>query len=542
MVNDEIIVDSFAGGGGASLGIHWALGKSPDVAINHDEAAIVMHARNHPETRHYTEDVWKVSPRQVTGKNRVGLLWASPDCKHFSRAKGAKPVEKKIRSLAWVIVKWAADVRPRIIMLENVREFQDWGPLTKDAMPDKRRRGLTFKRFVGRLKSLGYSVDWKILNAADYGAPTHRRRLFMIARCDGQEIVWPEPSHEDPLKIENPDLFSGLKAIKPWRTAAECIDWTLPCTSIFERKKPLAEATMNRIALGVKKFVLDAKEPFIVTCNHSGDHFRGQGLTQPFCTIAAARDGHGLVVPLLSKYHGQFKDGKDSRCKSPADPFNVLDTQNRFALVSAFLARTAYKKANGSYVNDPKEPFRTMTAQQDGSCVVSAFLAKHFTGAVGSAMKAPIGTVTTQDHNALIAANLVSLRRGPNPATGCDEPMRTITAGGNHAFLVYSFLTKYFGTGIGQTVKEPLHTVTTKDRFGLVAVTVNGEQYVIVDIGMRMLTPRELARGQGFPDSYILTGSQSSQVAKIGNSVSPVMSEALVKANYTMAEVLNAQN
>lgn len=488
----EIIVDNFAGGGGASLGISWGCGKHPDLAINHDEEAIVMHAANHPApgTRHITEDVWNVSPKKEVHGNSVGLAWFSPDCKHFSRAKGAKPVEKKIRGLAWVAVKWAEQVKPRVIILENVREFMEWGPLNEKSMPDPKRKGLTFKRFVGRLKNLGYVVDWRILNAADYGAPTHRRRLFLIARCDGQEIVWPEPSHGDPKKIGK-GLFTAHQ--KPWRTAAECIDWTIPCPSIFDRKKPLAEKTMARIAAGMKRFVIDSPDPFIVHLTHHGAR-RVNPVSEPLPTVTAAHRGEmALISPALIQYNGE-QTGKEVRGQDLRRPINVIPTENRFALVSAFLA-------------------------------------KHFTGAVGSSMRAPIGTVTTQDHNALVAANLVHLNNG-HAWSGADQPMRTVTSAGTHAALVYSFLIKYFGTGIGQTVKEPLHTVTTKDRFGLVIIHVNGEPHVIVDIGMRMLTPRELARAQGFPDDYILTGTNTSQVAKIGNSVSPYPAAALVRVNY----------
>lgn len=561
----ELIVDNFAGGGGASKGIEMALGRSPDIAINHDAAAIAMHKANHPGTEHYTEDVWKVSPWQVTKGAPVGLLWLSPDCKHFSRAKGSKPVEKKIRSLAWVAHRWVAEAKPRVVILENVREFEDWGPLvprwkcsecdwrgtegqarlvrtrracprcdarslevTADMVPCPERKGMTFKRFVGRFRSQGYKVDWKVLNAADYGAPTHRRRLFLIARRDGNHIVWPEATHGDPKKRKN-DLFGILK---PYRTAAECIDWSLPCPSIFDRKKPLADATMKRIALGIKRYVLDAKEPFIVLCNHSGEGFRGQDLKEPLCTVAASRDAiglvtpyvarighkssngknvngtdeplttitskneHLLVAPILSKYHGQRGTDPQSRCYTPSDPFMTLDTQNRFGLVTAFLA-------------------------------------KHFTGAVASEIKEPIGTITSKDHNALVAANLVHLNNGKS-WSDCNDPMRTVVSGGQHAALVYSFLVKYFGNGFNAVpVTEPMPTVTSKDRFGLVTVQVNGETYVIVDIGMRMLVPRELARAQGFPEDYILTGTKTSQTARIGNSVSPVMSEALVRANFS---------
>ena len=265
---DEIVVDNFAGGGGASTGIKMAIGRDVDIAINHDPAAIAMHRANHPLTEHYCESVWDIDPKTATGGRPVALCWFSPDCKHFSKAKGGKPVNKNIRGLAWVALRWAATVRPRVIMLENVEEFKTWGPL-KNNYPDPEQKGRTFNCFVNALRRHGYKVDWRELRACDYGAPTVRKRFFLVARCDGKPIVWPEPTHGDPASIQ---VKTGL--LKPWRTAAECIDWTLPCPSIFERKKPLAENTMRRIAKGLQKFVIDNPAPFIVQVKHGGDAFR----------------------------------------------------------------------------------------------------------------------------------------------------------------------------------------------------------------------------------------------------------------------------
>jgi DNA (cytosine-5)-methyltransferase 1 len=524
---DELIIDSFAGGGGASLGIAWAVGRPPDIAINHDRSAIAMHEKNHPSTRHLLEDVVKADMRAIVGDRSVGMLWASPDCKHFSRAKGAKPVEKAIRSLAWVVVKWAKEIRPRIILLENVREFADWGPLVprmqcrscewrgtegqavlarihrkcprcnaarlrqlNEMVPDPDKKGVTFKQWVGRLKALGYQVEWRNLNAADYGAPTHRRRLFLVARRDGEPIEWPEPTHCDPKKTEDMPLFGSLK---PWRTAAECIDWSIPCPSIFERQKPLVEATLRRIAMGIKRYVLEAETPFIVRIGHTqSEHGYGYSPDMPLTTITSKNE-HLLVAPIVSKYHGQKAD--ESRCAEIEKPFNTLDTQPRFALVSAFIA-------------------------------------KHFGGTVGVPLKTPLPTTTARGtQNQVVAANIVHFNHGDKQWDGVDEPLRTVTSN-NHAALVYSFLIRYFGTSIGQHVTEPLYTITGKDRFGLVVVQFGGEKYVIVDIGMRMLTPRELARAQGFPDTYELTGTKTSQVARIGNSVVPQVAKAVVEANY----------
>jgi DNA (cytosine-5)-methyltransferase 1 len=544
MNDDELIVDSFAGGGGASLGIAWALGRAPDIAINHDPSAIEMHAANHPSTEHVLEDVWRADLRKLVGGRKVGLLWLSPDCKHFSRAKGAKPVEKKIRSLAWIACKWASEIGPRVIALENVREFADWGPIvprlvckdcdwkgtsgqailmrknykcpccdskrlkkTDELVPCPDRKGATFKRFVGRLRNLGYHVEWRNLDAADYGAPTHRKRLFLIARNDGEPITWPDPTHCSPGKLDAMPLFDQLK---PYRTAAECIDWSIECPSIFTRKNPLADKTMRRIALGIKRYVLDSSEPFIVQTSHAGTT--------------------GRVAPVLSRYNGSKTD-TDDRCQQLESPFTTLDTQPRFALLSPTLVSITHNGERKPI--DPNEPLPTITTAHRGEIgLVSAFIAKHFGGMVGVEVDTPLPTTTGKGcQNQLVAANLVHLNHGTKQWSGVDEPTRTITSSGTHAALVYSFLVKYFGTAIGASLHEPAPTTTSKDRFGLVTVQVNGEPYVIIDIGMRMLTPRELARAQGFPDTYLLTGTKTSQVARIGNSVCPHVAAAIVRAN-----------
>lgn len=341
----EIVVDSFAGGGGASLGIARALGRGPDVAINHDAASIAMHKANHPDGMHCTEDIWKISPAAVSKGRPVGLLWSSPDCKHFSRAKGGKPVEKRIRSLAWVVVKWAAEVRPRVIILENVREFEDWGPLIQKVVrgkrqilddgspvliPDPTRKGHSFKRWAGRLRNLGYEVQWRVLNAADYGAPTHRRRLFLVARCDGQPIVWPKPTHCAPDKVNAKWDFDGRDAAPiatpraPWRTAAECIDWSIPCPSIFERKKSLADNTLRRIAMGIRRYVLENPKPFIVQVNHGGADFRGQGVDDPLPTVTG-KHGYGVVSPVIRR----AADGRP--IESPEDMVTTEKKQSKKA-------------------------------------------------------------------------------------------------------------------------------------------------------------------------------------------------------------------
>ena len=504
----ELIIDSFAGGGGASLGIEMALGRSPDVAINHDADALAMHEVNHPATIHLNSNIWAIDPHRVAPGRPIGLMWASPDCKHHSKAKGGKPLARNIRDLAWVVVMWAQRRRPRVICLENVEEFRDWCPLGADDRPIADKRGETFERWKRQLRKLGYRIEHRELRACDYGAPTIRKRLFLIARCDGRPIVWPVPTHGDP---KSDVVKAGARA--PWRTAADIIDWSLPCPSIFLTReearaigvnRPLADATMGRIAKGVKRYVLEAAEPFIVTCDHQGDGFRGQGLDDPFLTLTAARDAHGLVAAHLTKF-----------------------SENSIGV-------------------RPDEPLHTVMAGAPRHGIVAAFLAQHNTGVVGHDARAPVSTVTgTGSHQAVVAASFLSHQYSSSPhggEGGLDKPIKTVTATGNHAAEVRAFLIKYYGAGVGQTADEPLHTVPTRDRFGL--VTVRGQLYEIADIGMRMLKPRELFRAQGFPDSYVIDrrpdGSAltaSASVRMCGNSVSPVMARALIAANYVPDEI-----
>lgn len=499
-LEDEIVVDLFAGGGGASTGLEMALGRHVDIAINHDKTAISLHKANHPQTKHYCCDVFEVNPLEATQGRPVGLMWASPDCKHFSKAKGGKPVDKKIRSLAWVVIKWAKIVKPRIIMLENVEEFKTWGKLGKDNKPIPEEKGKIFNIWVKQLEILGYKVEWCELRACDYGVPTIRKRFFLIARCDNEPIVWPEATHGDP---KNPE--TKAKKLKPWHTAAECIDWGIPCPSIFERDKPLAENTLRRIALGIKKYVIDTKEPFIVQVNHSGDCFRGQSLNEPVSTLTA-KHGFGVVVPVLTSIANWSNDN----------------------------------------VHDVKKPLTTVTANPKGGhhALVTAFLAKHYTGAVGSAMNEPVSTVTSIDHNSLITSCLVRMRNNQT-AQSMNEPISTITSGGIHHAEVRALLVKYYGNDKdGQGLKEPIHTIPTKDRFGLVTVSIDGEDYAIVDIGFRMLQAHELFAGQGFPKHYKhekgVDGkplTKTAQVRLCGNSVPPKMSFVLSKANYKPKQV-----
>lgn len=448
----ELVVDLFAGGGGASCGIEQGIGRPVDIAVNHDPMAVAMHEANHARTKHFCESVFKVNPVSVTGNQPVGLLWASPDCTHHSKAKGGKPVSAKRRGLAWVVIKWARRTRPRVIMLENVEEFEDWGPLTPKRtecgkvlrFPDGKpmlvpcpdRKGQEFQKFKDQLKRLGYQVEHRQLRACDYGAPTIRKRFFLIARRDGRPIVWPKPTHGAPDSLP---VRRGKQ--QPYRTAAECIDWTIPCPSIFTRKKPLAENTMRRIASGIKRFVIDTADPFLIAIDHG-----------------SARSGCNWSIN---------------------EPITTVTTENRHALVVAFLA-------------------------------------KHYTGVVGSDLRRPLGTVTTVDHHSLVAA----------------------------------FMAPYYGSGSGETgrdLRQPAPTATTKDRLQLVTVTVDGNTYVITDIGMRMLKPHELFKAQGFPDDYVIAPEFNgkpipgyAQVRMCGNSVPPVWPRALVEANFAHEKKLEA--
>lgn len=492
MFEDELVIDCFAGGGGASLGIEWAIGRSPDVAVNHDPEAIAMHVANHPKTRHLLTDVREVSPRSVCGGRRVAFAWFSPDCTFFSKSRGAKPFRdrnaaRRRRGLANVVITWAREVKPRVIFLENVEEFQDWGPLDLDGRPIPDKAGLSFRVWLGKLKAQGYEVEMRELRACDYGAPTSRKRLFIIARRDGLPIVWPEPTH-------------GPGRSMPHRAAAECIQWEHPTRSIFGRERPLADNTLARIARGVQRFVIEAAEPFIVPVSHSGDT-RVHGIHEPIRTItASSRAPFALVGATLIHSGNGERPGQAPRCY------------------------------------DLRRPLGTVMAQGQKHALIAAALVKHYGGheGPGQALTAPLSTITTQDHHALVA----------------------VEGGGQRVPEVLAFLTKYYGTSTGQPLQLPLGTVTTRDRFGL--VTVAGDRFAIADIGHRMLRPRELFRGQGFPDTYRIddvvaevvtkTGkrarrllTQTAQIHMCGNSVPPWMSYALVRANVvTHREVVAA--
>ena len=530
----ELVIDLFAGGGGASTGIEQAIGRQVDIAVNHNAKAIALHEANHPNTLHFVADVFEVDPLRVTCGQPVGLLWASPDCKHFSKAKGGKPVSKKIRGLAWVVIDWARAVRPRVICLENVEEFRTWGPLTEDNMPDPARKGETFDEWKGQLEALGYVVEHRELRACDYGAPTIRKRLFLVARCDGEPIVWPKPTHGGNLL--------------PYRTAADCIDWSIPCPSIFERERPLADATMRRIAHGIKRYVLDAAKPFIVPIQNYGWGDRCNSIDDPLRTVTANPKGgaFALASPTLVQTGYGERPGQSPRVPGLDKPLGTCVDGQKHAVVAAFLAKHYGGNETPGIAVDG--PISTITTQ-DHHHLVSAHIAKFRFDSAGAPITDPLATVTANSFIkrpggaaplGLVTSTIVKNNFGDNPAQAVDTPLHTVTTQWNKHAEVRALLLKYYGTNQDPQLAEPLHTVTTKDRFGL--VTVKGEDYYIADIGMRMLQPRELYRAQGFPDSYIIDRgadgkplSKADQVRMCGNSVCPPLAKAIVAANYVDA-------
>lgn len=549
----ELCVDNFAGGGGASLGIEKALGRPVDYAINHDREAIAMHKANHPYTEHLTEDVWHVNPSALLQGRPVGVGWFSPDCTYYSKARGGRPfrdpnLARRVRGLAAVVIRWAKlpkDLRPRLIILENVEEFQKWGPLLADGTPDPQRAGLSFRRWWGRLRNLGYQIEMRELRASPYGAPTSRKRLFIILRCDGEPIVWPAGE------------FGPL--LKPFRTAADCVDWTLPIPSIFLSKdqakiwekvhgwrprRPLADATMRRIARGVMRYVVNNPRPFIVPLTHQGSD-RVHSIDEPFRTVTGAHRGElALVSPTLIQTGWGEREGQAPRCLDLHQPLGtIMATGNKHALVAAFLA-----KHYGGHENDGAplyDPFDTITAR-DHHALITAHVQRDFGNSIGQQIDLPLGAITSKGGGkaALLTSHVIKLKGTCRDGQPMDQPLDTIQAGGLHYGRVHAFLTKYYGTEQDPRLELPLDTITTKDRFGL--VSVYGEPYAIVDIGMRMFSPRELFRAQGFDEDYIIDplveteeGSgifkpltSTAQVRMCGNSVSPPVAEALVAANY----------
>lgn len=588
-MTQEIFVDNFAGGGGASTGIEIGLGVTVAAAINHDPAAILMHKTNHPYTEHYQASVWDIDPREVCRGRPVAGAWFSPDCKHFSKAKGAALVNREIRGLAWITLRWAALVRPRVIMLENVEEFQTWGPVRK-GKPVKKLAGTTFRKFISQLRDLGYAVEYRELVAADLGAPTTRKRFVLIARCDGRPIVWPERTH---APRDSEEVRSGR--LKPWRSAAEIIDWSLPCPSVFESKaeilekyglkavRPLADNTMRRIIRGVDKFTIRSEEPFIVPtgygerkgqaprvhdieeplptvvgsgkhnlcrplltpylaeCNHAGGGHIAD-TREPYKTITAKHTG-GIVAPSLIQYHTEQTE--NVRASGLGVPINTVDASNRYGLACANLV----EYYTGGRPLDVADPLHTVTSH-DREAVVAAHIAKYYGGVVGEKMEEPLPTVTAIDHNAVCAAHVVKFK-GDNLGSNPAEPMQTVTAsagrnracGGGTFALCKVWLCKTGNSGLHRwpEVRALLNRYCgyTLAEDELLLLEIGGAFYYIADIGLRMLSPRELYNAMGFPPDYIIdrdyTGKpypKNEQVARCGNAVCPPLAAAVARANF----------
>ena len=565
----ELFIDNFAGGGGASTGIEAAIGRSVDIAINHDPDAIAMHRANHPTTRHYCEDVRAVDPVEACGGEPVALAWFSPDCKHFSRAKGGKPVDKNIRGLAWVAIRWAYLVRPRVIMMESVPEIQTWGPLGEDNKPIAEHAGETFDGFINALScgisydhpafaemcnalgidedseiadalvcGLGYTIEWRVLRSCDYGAPTTRTRFYMIARCDGEPIIWPEATHA-PRKSR--EVAEGKR--KAWRSAAECIDWSIPAQSIFERDKPLAENTLRRIARGIQKFVIENPEPFIVRYKFDNEP---ESINEPLSTVTAV-NSHYIAIPTIVPIGYGEHEKQSPRVNSIEEPLGTVVSSGKHYLAMPTLiqyhSEQSEREARGQALDEPLMTVDTSPRYALSVAHIMKNYAGNYTGP-GSDAAEPLDTVTAKDHNSLITAHIMTMRNNMD-GQSMDEPLTTISTSGAHHAEVQAFLVKYFSNGAPKPVDEPLDTVTTKDRFAV--VTIHGEDYIITDIRMRMLQPRELFRAQGFPEEYIIDRDadgrpypKSKQVARCGNAVTPPVPTALVRANlpeYCVSEV-----
>lgn len=569
---DEIIVDNFAGGGGASTGIELATGRRVAIAINHDPDAIRMHRTNHPYTEHLQASVWDVDPVAECRGRPVGLAWFSPDCKHFSKAKGAALVDRKIRGLAWITLRWAAKVRPRVIILENVEEFQTWGPVRK-GKPVKKLAGTTFRRFISQLEALGYTVEFRELVAADYGAPTSRKRFYLIARCDGKSIVWPKPTHSK----------TGADGLPKWRSAAEVIDWSLPCPSVFATKaeimeryslkavRPLAKNTMRRIIRGVDKFTIRSGKPFIVQQKFQN---AAQNIEKPLTTVTAV-GAHELCKPLLAPV--TVTNTSNSVGATVGEPMNTVRTGGGGGqmLVTPFLAECNH--SGGGHIAPVGDAYKTITAKHTGGIVCPSLIQYHTEQAEhvrASGLGAPINTVDASNRYGLTCANLVEYYTGGRPLDITDA-MHTVTSHDREA-VVAAHVVKFKGDNLGHGMSEPMQTVTTSagefaecvthlvkmrggDNMGrwpeirallnefcgyalaedeVLLLEISGALYYIADIGLRMLSPRELYNAMGFPPDYIIDRDyegneykKSAQVARCGNAVCPPVATALVRAN-----------
>lgn len=583
---EEIIVDNFAGGGGASLGIEMATGRIVDIAINHDEAAIRMHRTNHPYTLHLQASVWDVDPEEVCAGRSVGLAWFSPDCKHFSKAKGGKPKDKKIRGLAWIALRWAGTVRPRVIILENVEEFQEWGPLNRGHHPIKAKKGVTFNRFIFQLRALGYDVEWRELCAADSGAPTIRNRFFLIARCDGKPIVWPTPTHGP---IDSEEVRSGK--LLPWRSAAEIIDWTLPMYSVFadrkeikdaygvDVKRPLAENTMRRVIRGVDKFTIKSGRPFLVPIGYGereGQAPRVHDILRPMPTIVSSSK-HYLCKPELSPFLAECNHAGAGHLQQVTDPIPTVTARQTTGLTAPVLAPVTFSNTSGSVGSQISEPVHTITS--DGKQVfAAASLIQYHTEQTekvrGQGLEAPLQTVDASNRYAVTAAHLVEYFGNGNPLDP-REPLHTVTSRDREA-LIAAHMVKFKGDNLGQPLSDPLQTITTtQGQFAAcyvllmkmgsgdyghwpeirallnkhcgyhladdeILLLVFGDiPYFICDIYLRMLGARELYSAQGFPEDYIIDHDYLGNVytptdakARCGNAVPPPLAAAVVRANF----------
>lgn len=522
---NDMIIDLFAGGGGASVGIEMALGRPVDIAVNHDPQAIRMHKTNHPDTIHLTEDVFKVNLKKYVQDNHVALMWASPDCTSHSKAKGGQPREKGLRVLPWAVHKHAKDIKPDVIIMENVEEIQQWGPLDEKGRPIPERKGEDYQKFINAMRHLGYEFDSRELVAADYGAPTTRKRWYAIFRRDGKPIVWPDPTHSK----------RGDDGKEKWVPVSTVLDFSDFGKSIFGRKKPLADNTMRRIARGLDKFVIHNPEPFIVQVNHAGDNFRGQSIHETMPTITA-KHGFGTVTPYAVPIGYGERKGQAPRVNSVNEPIGtIVASGTKHYLCSPYMIQYHSETAKGEVRGqEVSRPIQTIdTSNRYG--LVAAFLTKFYKSGIGQGINDPLHTITTSPgHFGQVSVLMVD--KESLLAAGVDEE----TA--QKATWVSEFIMEYYGCGTGQSVTEPLHTIVTKDRFAL--VTILGNQYAILDIFLRMLTPEELKLAQGFPKDYIIDRDYAwkkypicEQVARIGNSVVPVMAKALVESNCAYLKV-----
>lgn len=518
MIKEQLIIDCFAGGGGASVGIEMALGRDVDIAVNHDPQAILMHKTNHPNTLHLTEDIFKVNLKKYVNGRHVALMWASPDCTSHSKAKGGKPRESGLRILPWAVYKHAKTILPDVIIMENVEEIQQWGPLDENGYPIKEKKGEEYQKFISKMQCLGYDFDCRELIAADYGAPTTRKRWYAIFRRDGKPIVWPKATHNK----------NGTNGLKKWVPVSEIIDFSEFGKSIFGRKKPLADNTMKRIARGLQKFVFENPEPFtfIVQVNHGGNNFRGQSIHEPMPTITQ-KHGFGKIVPYIMQI-GQTGFTKD-RNKGIDAPLSTIVTKNEHCVIEPFLIQY-HSEININEVRGQTvaEPLRTIDASNRYG-MIAAFLTKFYKNGCGQSLFEPLHTITTSPGHfgqvTILTINVEDLIK--NGVT--EEIVQKCT-------WVSEFIIEYYAGGTGHTVNEPLRTITTKDRFAL--ITVLGNEYVILDIFLRMLNAEELKLAQGFPKDYVIdrdykwnTYPISERVKRIGNSVVPVMAKVLVESN-----------